>query len=155
RNLVPMVGNHVIDAELCGALFTSFSEQDYVPVEWHLEAVQQQEHFQISGVHALIVNGPAPVKIAAFDCRSKGIHRPFVPLNSNHVQMSHEQQWPLFAIAFESCHQVAATGSRLKYLRMDALRSRNSLDVFGRTGFISGRIAGINFDWFGVTPDGF
>jgi len=46
--------------------------------------------------------------------------------------MSHEQQWPLFAIAFESCHRVTATRSRLKYLRMDALRGQE-YEAFDRS----------------------
>jgi len=143
-NLIPVLLHHKIDAELRCAFLTGFSQQDYVTVERHLETVQQQKDFQIGRVHGFIVNRSATEQIAVFLNGRKRVHGPFIALHANHVQVSHQQQRLLFAVALQTSHNVAASWRRFINLRRNPLRREHPFDVFRCLDLIAGRITGIN-----------
>src|SRR5947209_17811549 len=147
-NLVPVIGHHVINAELRSSLFSGFGQQDYVAVQRGLQAMQQKKNFQVGGIHAFVIMRATAIDVSIFDDGGERIYSPLVAFYANDIQVPHQQQRLFLSISFEPGDQISPSGSGLINLCLNALCRQHSFNVFSRAGLVSWRIAGVDLYQF-------
>src|SRR5947209_19496164 len=75
-NLIPVIGHHVINAELRSSLFSGFGQQDHVAVQWHFQAMQQKKNFEVGSIHAFVIMRATAIDVSIFDHGCEGVHSP-------------------------------------------------------------------------------
>jgi hypothetical protein len=108
--------------------------------------VKFQKHEDVGGVHSFVVFGAAAVKVAIFNRGGKGIDGPLAALDSDHVQVTHQQKRLLCAVALQASNQAGPAGSGLHNLRRDTFGIEDTFDVLRSLDLIARRITGITFD---------
>jgi len=154
-DLVPVLAHDEVHTHLRISLLTRFGQENHVAVKGHFQAMQQHYHLQTHGGHAFVIHGAAAVDITVFDGAGEWVHRPPTPLDTHHVEMSHQQQGFLLAAALEPRHQVSPALLLFEVFRGNPFLVQERLQVFSPFGLVAGRTGRIDFDEPGENPDDF
>ena len=153
---IEMLAGHEIDADpLIIRFLARFRQENHVPVERHIAALQQQHHHQIRGEVRLVVARAASPDVTVLHHRAKRIHRPLLALDGDHVGVRQDQHRPLAAVALQPCDQVRAVRVERKCLRRDAFVFEHFFQVFHDLGFVARRAAGIDLHQRAITLEDF
>jgi len=84
---------------------------------------------------------------------AKRIDRPLAPLDTDDVEVSHQEQRFLFPVPLEARDEIASAGLQFENFRGDALARQDGLEILRAFGFVARRIARIDFDEIREDPD--
>ena len=145
-NLVEMLLHHEVDARAGVAFLAGLGEKDQIAVQNGARALRQQHDHQVCRQLVLVVSRAAPPDVAVLEDRAERVHRPLLALDTDHVGVSHEQNRPLAAVAFDTRDQVRAGRIQREGLHRYAFRLEHSFQVVDHEGLIARRIAGVDLD---------
>ena len=101
-----MILDEVADADAGAALLTRLRHKDHVAIERHVQPLQQQHGHHAGGQVVLVVDGAAAIHPAAFAGGAQGRVSPFLVVRGHGVAVTHHEDRPLPAVAFQPRNQV-------------------------------------------------
>ena len=125
-------------------LLSRLGEEDHVAVERDVEPLEQQHRHETGGDVVLIVDGAAPVDVAAVPRGGERRMRPLRRVHGDDVGVPHDQERALAAGSLEAGDDVGATGVEREDLRGDALTVEHGLEVIGGAALVAGRVARVD-----------
>ena len=141
-----MLVDDVLDADFRRALFTRFGEKNDVAIEQHVAALEQQHHHQRCRQIVLVVDGAAPVDVAAIAIGAERRVGPLFGIHVHDIRVSQDEQRTLAPGALESRDDVRTMGLEREDLNGDPFTFENAFHVVGRWFFATRRIGRVHAD---------
>ena len=154
-NLVPVLGNKEINADVGGAFLAGLREEDDVAVEGDFVAVEEEEDFEEGGSHAFVVECAATVDPAVLHNAGEGLDGPLVALDADDIRVAHEQQGLFLAVALEPGDEAAACGFEGEDFAGDTFAVEDGFEELRAAGLVAGWVDGVHADEGGEVGDGF
>ena len=143
-DFVPVLGDHVIDAELRCAFLAGFGQKDDVAVERDVGALEHGQQHQARGHVVLVVQRAPAVDVAVAPHRVERLHRPVLALHADDVGMSHDENRLFRTVAGQARHEVVPPGLQGVQASVDTLGRQGVAQVVGDFGLVAGRVGGID-----------
>ena len=143
-DLVPVLVDHVIDAELGSAFLARFGEKNDVAVESDVCALEHEQKHQSRGHVVLVVKRAPAVDVAVAPHRFERLDRPVFALHPDDVGMSHDENRSLRTVAGQAGHEVVPPWCHGVQTAVDALGRQGVTQIVGDFGFVAGRVGGID-----------
>ena len=116
------------------------------------------EHGEICGEHAFVVNRAAAVEVAVLHDAAERIDGPLRFVHADDVEVGHQQQGAArvrHGARREPRHQETAAGRALENFGVDAFLVEDARQIFRGHEFVSGRIRGVDSDQILQPAEGF
>ena len=136
----PVLRDHEADADPRVPFFARFGEKDHVAVERDVEPLQRQHRHDSRGQVVLVVDRSTSVDVAAGALGAEWSVLPFRRVDSDGVEVTHDEQRTLSSVALEPRDHVRPIGIGCENLRGNAVVVEDFLDVLGRGALLRGGV---------------
>ncbi len=145
-DLVPVILDHVVDADFRRAFLPGFGEEDDVAVEFDAVALEHDQQHQPGRDVVLVIERAPAIDPAVFAQSAERFLVPFFRLHADDIRMPHDQDRALGAVAIDPRDEICPIRVERIHLRVDALGGKRFFQVICRQRFIAGRIGRIDPD---------